>query len=617
MVEFKKAAAERKNAADPGGGPGLPAATPAKDLGPWNNLPDWAQELEEHLKDGEAALFILHGQVYDYTRVNGDYLPFRHFLGQWLGRERRVVFYNLGAGLEFGDAAAEESFREALEPQEKPADGEAAEDVSLIRARALQALGQKPIPPPKPLPQSPREVLQLAERVMAAPCRRPPGCKPLALVLEYAETIVPAVDLGSMGEPDRAALVTLLRWARQAELSEHGHLVVLTTGNLADLNHNLLLSRHGAQVLEVPPPDREARIHFIDKLLSQGKYQLAVTSRELANLTAGLSLRALHALLRQSLIQPLTPEMVRRKKKDLLRQELVGLVEVLEPRFGLADIGGLAPVKEYFAQIAGALQAGEVKLVPRGITMMGPPGVGKTALAEALARDCGFNFVKLLNPRTKWVGESERNFFKALQTLRSLTPLVVVEDEADQSEHSRDEYSGDTGVSNRLRQMRFEFMGDPTIQGKVLWIRITNRPDRLDKADLRSGRSSERIPFFLPDFAEKCQIFQVVARRSLIPCDPDDFAEVTRYLDQRHPEVITGGDIEELVFRAYRQARLAGRERVTLADFRQVIDDFLPPHQVEVLRQMERLALHQCSSRRFVPERVWTWAARREEAEDG
>jgi len=586
-------------------------------MGPWNNLPDWAQELEEHLKEGEAALFILHGQVYDYTRVNGDYLPLRHFLGQWLGRERHVVFYNLGAGLEFGDAAGEDSFREALEPQEKPADGEATEDVSLIRARALQALGQKPIPPPKPLPQSPRDVLQLAERVMAAPCHRPPSCKPLALVLEYAETIVPAVDLGSMGEPDRAALVTLLRWARQAELSKHGHLVVLTTGNLADLNPNLLLSRHGAQVLEVPPPDREARVHFIDNLRSQGKYKLTITSQELANLAAGLSLRALHALLRQSIIQPLTLEMVRRKKKDLLRQELVGLVEVLEPRFGLADIGGLAPIKEYFAQIAGALQAGEVKLVPRGITLMGPPGVGKTALAEALARDCGFNFVKLLNPRTKWVGESERNFFKALQTLRSLTPLVVVEDEADQSEHSRDEYSGDTGVSNRLRQMRFEFMGDPTIQGKVLWIRITNRPDRLDKADLRSGRSSERIPFFLPDFAEKCQILQVVARRSLIPCDLDDFAEVTRYLDQRHPEVITGGDIEELVFRAYRQARLAGRERVTLGDFRQVIDDFLPPHQVEVLRQMERLALHQCSSRRFVPERVWTWATRREEAAEG
>jgi hypothetical protein len=95
--------------------------------------------------------------------------------------------------------------------------------------------------------------LQLAERVMAAPCRGPQICQPLALILEYAETIVPAVDLGSMGEPDRAALVTLLRWARQAELVEQGHLVVLTTGNLADLNPNLLLSRHGAQIIEVPP----------------------------------------------------------------------------------------------------------------------------------------------------------------------------------------------------------------------------------------------------------------------------------------------------------------------------------------------------------------------------
>jgi hypothetical protein len=48
-----------------------------------------------------------------------------------------------------------------------------------------------------------------------------------------------------------------------------------------------------------------------------------------------------------------------------------------------------------------------------------------------------------------------------------------------------------------------------------------------------------------------------------------------------------------------------------------VIDDFLPPHQTEVLRHMERLALHQCSSRRFVPDRVWAWAAADEEGEEG
>jgi SpoVK/Ycf46/Vps4 family AAA+-type ATPase len=581
-------------------------------MGPWQKFPEWAQELTAHLQEGESALSILHGQVFDYTRVNGDYLPFRHFLGHWLAQNRHVVFYDLGLGLEFWDAPGENAFRQVLEPA-VTADADEEEDVSRVRARALRALGQTPTAPP--LPQSPREVLQLAERVMTAPCRQEALTRPLALVLEYAETIVPAVDLGSMTEPDRASLVTLLRWARQRELVEQGHVIVLTTGNLADLNPNLLLSRHGAQIIEVPPADQAARLHFIEHNLSSGACRLELTSQSLANLTAGLSLRALGALLRQSRRAPLTLEMVRQKKQDLLRQELVSLIDVIEPRFGLDDIGGLAPIKAYFTQIARALHASDHKLVPRGITLMGPPGVGKTALAEALARDTGFNFVKLLNPRTKWVGESERNFFKALNTLRSLTPVVVVEDEADQSEPGRDEFSGDSGVSNRLRQMRFEFMGDPAIQGQVLWIRITNRPDRLDHADLRSGRSSERIPFFMPDFSEKCHIFRVVAARSHITCDFPDFTHVTRYLEARHPEVITGGDIEELVFRAYRQARLAGREPVQAEDFHRVIDDFLPPHQAEVLRHMERLALNQCSSRRFVPDRVWAWAAAGRETE--
>ena len=123
-------------------------------MGPWQELPEWAQELAEHLKEGESALFILHGQVFDYTRVNGDYLPFRHFLGHWLAQSRQVVFYNLGLGLEFWDAGG----RKRL-PSGPGAPGQAGarttkEDVSRVRARALRALGQQP-QPPTPAPKSP------------------------------------------------------------------------------------------------------------------------------------------------------------------------------------------------------------------------------------------------------------------------------------------------------------------------------------------------------------------------------------------------------------------------------------------------------------------------------
>ena len=284
-------------------------------MGPWQELPEWAQELEEHLKEGESALFILHGQVFDYIRVNGDYLPFRHFLGHWLAQERHVVFYNLGLGLEFWDAAGENAFRLALEP---PAQGLAPGKTT---KRTSPGSGPGPCgpwassPSPTPLPQSPREVLQLAERVMTAPCRQAGLSQPLALILEYAETIVPAVDLGSMGEPDRAALVTLLRWARQRELVEQGHVIILTTGNLAELNANLLLSRHGAQIIEVPPPDQAARLHFIEHLLASGPCRLELTSQGLANLAAGLSLQVVRSLLRRSRRAPLTMEMVRQQEE--------------------------------------------------------------------------------------------------------------------------------------------------------------------------------------------------------------------------------------------------------------------------------------------------------------
>src|SRR3990172_2321782 len=124
---------------------------------------------------------------------------------------------------------------------------------------------------------------------------------------------------------------------------------------------------------------------------------------------------------------------------------------------------------------------------------MCPLGTRKTTIVEALAKAAGFNFVKIKNLRSMWVGESESRAQRMMRGLRELAPVVVMNDEADLAEAGRDAPKGDSGVSERIMKMWMEFLSDPKIRGKVIVISCTNRPDRIDAGLLRSGRNDERI----------------------------------------------------------------------------------------------------------------------------
>src|SRR5256885_2208176 len=80
----------------------------------------------------------------------------------------------------------------------------------------------------------------------------------------------------------------------------------------------------------------------------------------------------------------------------------------------------------------------------------------KTAIVEALAKEAGFNFVRTKNVRSMWVGESEARMEQLCYGLRSLAPVVVMNDEADLAEGGRDTARGDSGVSERLMKMWME-----------------------------------------------------------------------------------------------------------------------------------------------------------------
>jgi SpoVK/Ycf46/Vps4 family AAA+-type ATPase len=563
-------------------------------------IPEWAAELETRIGAGSSPLCILHLNVADHIPLGSEFLPLRAFLMRRLGERSRILCYNRSSGLTFGDLETEAIVRRATGVQR-------AEDLSphspeARRQRALLALGESK--PAAEWPAQPARVLNLVERVLQSGCLPGPGYDRVLCLLEYAETVVPAGDFGAMNDEDRTNLVTLLRWAVEPPLPSAQLTVILVTANLADLHPHLRQATR-IEVIPIPLPDYATRCRYIETLLQENGFELAMAPEQLAQATGGLSLLHLEHLCKSARAQtrPLLLEVVKTRKKVVLKQELHDMVELVEPEFGLDAIAGLEAVKRFMREVVQAIRDGELMMVPRGITLLGPPGVGKTALVQALAKECGFNFVKIVNPRDKWVGQSERNFWKILQALRALTPLVVLEDEADQSEQTRDEYSGDSGVGNRIRQMRFEFTGDPSIQGKVLWVRISNRPDRLDAAETRSGRSSQRIPLLMPDQDEQAAIFAVMPAKHRFASAVQSFDMIVDACQRIHPGQISGADIEEISFRAYRRARLRGAPAVEEADYLWAVEDFIPSQSAEAIRQQELAAVALCSSRQFLPER--------------
>ena len=252
------------------------------------------------------------------------------------------------------------------------------------------------------------------------------------------------------------------------------------------------------------------------------------------------------------------------------------------PTWGFDYFGGKENLKRDMLEIRDSIMNGVLRRAPMGMLAAGPPGTGKTFFFECMAYEYGFTFVEIVNPRSKWVGESEEILERIFTALDDLAPVIVIEDEADQSENSRDAPTGDSGVSNRLRQMKFQFTSDPKRRGKVIWIRISNRADLIDAAYKREGRSDAIIPFLMPEPEEYADIFRVMFKRYQIPTDITDF---TSYAEQVAKKFYcTGASVEWMVLEADKYAGREGKERVEAEHLQLAIDDWemkLDPDEID------------------------------------
>lgn len=605
-------------------------------------LPAWAETLRQKYLAGEASVFVLYRNVFDRYRVGERYYPLSPFLSEVLLKDNKQHIFEL-----------------SIDRGVRVIQGGSAEEKAELY-RHLEGRGLNGI-------------LESLERRM-----REQGSS--ALLIPYAGALFPAAELHFLSLEERGAFTALHRWSLDEQFAERDNVVILVSESLADLSPALLANPR-VVAIEVPMPDRTGRLaairHYAPTLkagerealaeqtaglrllqlasivaseapqamrqaerqsliagLLQGSPQAALRAEKLAAITAGMTPAEIFQLVDPTRALPENSDpasemmaVVRQRKRELIEKECAGLIEFIEPRQGLESVGGNAQIKGELLDIAHLIVNGDRARAPMGLLAVGPMGAGKTFVIKAFLREAGLSGIALKNFRSKWVGSTEANLERVLATVKAMGPIALIIDEGDRS-FGRQGDDADGGTSSRVIARLKEFMSDPENRGQVLFILMTNRPDRLDTDIKRPGRLDRKIPFFYAEnAAERAAVVSAVCQRYRIALALSDEELLVAC---EAIEDYSNADLEALVLlaaefaeRAQRDGDAAGGKpsataggtsaaasAVTAEIFARAIDDFMPPQETTMVRYMEMLAVAETSRRSLLPERFRTLSAR-------
>jgi len=405
---------------------------------------------------------------------------------------------------------------------------------------------------------------------------------PAIIFIDEIDAIAPKREevIGEVEKRVVAQLLTLMDG-----MKERGKIIVIGATNRPEAI-DPALRRPGRfdREIEIRPPDERARKEILQVHTRNMPLKEDVNLDKIAEMTHGYTGADIAALAKEAALNALR-KFIQSGKIDLdkpipsevLKELSVGMQDFLEamrfiqptllrevflevPKVKWDDIGGLEDVKQQLREaVEWQIKYPEIfdKMgirPPKGVLLYGPPGVGKTLLAKAVATESGANFIAIRGPEvlSKWVGESEKAIREIFRKARLYAPAVIFMDEIDAIAPIRG-LASDTNVTERIvSQILTELDGIENLRNVVV-IAATNRPDIIDPALLRPGRLERIIEVPAPDLRERVEIFKVHTRN--MPLDSsvnlEDLAIRT--------EGYTGADIAALCREA---GLIALREKV-------------------------------------------------------
>ena len=183
-------------------------------------------------------------------------------------------------------------------------------------------------------------------------------------------------------------------------------------------------------------------------------------------------------------------------------------IQALKSDVTFDDIGGIADVKMELEEIIDFMKnptryKNFGARMPRGVLLVGPPGVGKTMIAKAVASaanvpfyyQSGASFVQI------YVGMGAKRVHELFMAAKKNAPSIIFIDEIDAVGKKRDGQRNDEREAT-LNQLLTEMDGFEGSSG-IIVIAATNKIDVLDSALLRAGRFDRRIFVELPTKRER------------------------------------------------------------------------------------------------------------------
>ncbi len=208
------------------------------------------------------------------------------------------------------------------------------------------------------------------------------------------------------------------------------------------------------------------------------------------------------------------------------------IIRPVRAQVSFKDVAGIQDVKEELEEIVDFLKnPARYKrygiTLPKGVLLVGPPGVGKTMIAKAVAGEAsvpffyqsGATFVQI------YVGMGAKRVKELFSQAKAHAPSIIFIDEIDAVGRARGGMRNDEREST-LNQLLTEMDGFEDSSG-VIVIAATNKIDIIDEALLRSGRFDRRIFISLPDKNDRLEIIKAYMRNKPTEINLEELANMS------------------------------------------------------------------------------------------